>query len=117
MTNTVCAWTVVVAIIIASRLLQGALPNPIEPEARIIGNSLETFLPKKNCQGRCWWVFKHPDLPDSEVVSNSSNLTLDGSVLDLSRYGDYYYVDKMSNEIFSVVVALYNTSKDKLLNA
>ena len=82
-------------------------------QARIVGNSLAIFLPGTMCPRSCWWIFKHPNLPDHEVISNqSSNLTLDGRTLDISWYGDYYYVDTMTNEIFSVAFALYNKSKD-----
>ncbi|XP_065891972.1 uncharacterized protein [Dysidea avara] len=101
---------VVVITGVAFCVSQVVLPYPIE--ARIVGNSLATFLPGILCPRSCWWIFKHPNLPDHEVVRNqSSNLTLDGRTLDLFRYGDYYYVDTMTNEIFSVAFALYNKSE------
>ena len=89
--------------------MQTVLPYPIE--ARIIGKSLATFSPGVKCltSRNCQWIFRHPSLLDHEVITNAPNLSLDGNTL--FRYGDYYYIDSMTNEIISAALALYNKSK------
>jgi len=112
-------WIVRVAGVIAVAFwLMQVVPLPsvlsYSIEAKIVKSSLTTFSPDMKCptSRSCQWIFKHPSLLDHKVISNSSNLTLDGSTLDLSRYGDYYYIDSMTNEIISAAFALYNKSKD-----